>query len=166
MNQFIRVPQVRCIQPDGTNSIMATRDALMLAQRLDLDLVEVTPNAMPPVCKIMDYGKFKYEQERKKKEERKAQKAQQVKEIKFHANTDVGDYNLKIRNIRAFLAEGCKVKLTLQFRGRENAHKELGTELMEKVVADLSDVAQIDQPPKLMGRTISGLIGPKSLKKG
>ncbi len=164
INMAIRVPQVRVIAPDGSNEIMDTRDAQYRARQLGLDLVEVTPNAQPPVCKIMDYGKYKYEQERKKKEERRSQKQQQVKEVKFHANTDVGDYNLKMRNIRAFLADGCKVKLTLMSRGRENAHRELGEELMKRVVEELADVAQIDQMPKTMGRTLTGMIGPKSQK--
>ena len=144
--------------------MIATRDALAKARQLGLDLVEVSPNAQPPVCRIMDYGKFKYEEERKRKEARKNQSKTQVKEVKFHANTDVGDYQLKIRNIRAFLAEGNKVKLTLMFRGRENAHKELGEEVLNRVVADLADAAQIEQAPKVVGRSATGLLAPKSQK--
>ena len=165
MNQQIRVPQVRCLLADGTPlGVVSTRDALAQAQRLGLDLVEVSPNAQPPVCRIMDYGKWKYEEDRKKKEARKNQSRTQVKEVKFHANTDIGDYQLKMRNIRAFLAEGNKVKLTLMFRGRENAHKELGEELLHRVCAEISDVANVEQAPKIVGRSATGMLAPKSQK--
>ena len=164
-NQQIRVPQVRCLLPDGSQlGVVPTRDALSKAQQMGLDLVEISPNAQPPVCKIMDYGKWKYEEDRKKKEARKNQARTQVKEVKFHANTDVGDYQLKIRNIRAFLAEGNKVKLTLMYRGRENAHKELGEEVLQRVCADLADVAQVEQAPKVVGRSCTGMLAPKSQK--
>ncbi len=112
----------------------------------------------------MDYGKWKYEEDRKRKEARKNQSRTQVKEVKFHANTDVGDYQLKIRNIRAFLADGDKVKLTLMFRGRENAHKELGEEVLRRVCSDLADVANVEQQPKVMGRSCTGMLSPKSQK--
>ena len=164
-NQQIRVPAVRCLLPDGTQlGVVPTREALWKAQQMGLDLVEISPNAQPPVCKIMDYGKWKYEEDRKKKEARKNQARTQVKEVKFHANTDVGDYQLKMRNIRAFLAEGNKVKLTLMFRGRENAHKELGEEVLQRVCADLADVAQVEQAPKVVGRSCTGMRAPKSQK--
>lgn len=165
INQQIRAPQVRCLLPDGSQfGVVSTREALDKARQLNLDLVEVSANANPPVCRIMDYGKWKYEEERKRKEARKNQSRTQVKEVKFHANTDVGDYQLKIRNIRAFLAEGNKVKLTLMFRGRENAHKELGEEVLRRVCADLADAANVEQSPKVMGRTCSGMLSPKSQK--
>ena len=164
-NQQIRVPAVRCLLPDGTQlGVVATRDALAKAQQMGLDLVEISPNAQPPVCKIMDYGKWKYEEDRRKKEARKNQARTQLKEVKFHANTDVGDYQLKMRNIRAFLADGNKVKLTLMFRGRENAHKELGEEVLQRVCADLADVANVEQEPKVVGRSCTGLLAPKSQK--
>ena len=164
-NQQIRVPAVRCLLPDGTQlGVVATRDALAKAQQMGLDLVEISPNAQPPVCKIMDYGKWKYEEDRRKKEARKNQARTQLKEVKFHANTDVGDYQLKMRNIRSFLAEGNKVKLTLMFRGRENAHKEIGEELLKRVCAELADVANVEQEPKVVGRSATGLIAPKSQK--
>ena len=159
------MPLVRCLLPDGTPlGVVATRDALAQAQRLGLDLVEVSPNAQPPVCRIMDYGKWKYEEDRRKKEARKNQNRTQVKEVKFHANTDVGDYQLKMRNIRSFLANGDKVKLTLMFRGRENAHKELGEELLNRVCTELADVANVEQTPKIVGRSATGMLAPKSQK--
>jgi len=165
VNQQIRVPQVRCLLADGTPlGVVSTRDALAQAQRLGLDLVEVSPNAQPPVCRIMDYGKWKYEEDRKKKEARKNQSRTQVKEVKFHANTDIGDYQLKMRNIRSFLAGGDKVKLTLMFRGRENAHKELGEELLRRVCTELADVANVEQMPKIVGRSATGMLAPKSQK--
>ena len=154
-NQQIRVPQVRCLLPDGSQlGVVPTRDALAKAQQMGLDLVEISPNA----------GKWKYEEDRKKKEARKNQARTQLKEVKFHANTDVGDYQLKMRNIRSFLAEGNKVKLTLMFRGRENAHKEIGEELLKRVCAELADVANVEQEPKVVGRSATGLIAPKSQK--
>lgn len=140
---------------------MSLGDALRLAEQAGLDLVEVNPNSKPPVCRIMDYGKYKYEEGRRRKLARKNQVKTVVKEVKFRANTDVNDYNIKLRNIRKFLADGCKIKLTLQFRGRENAHKELGREIMARVCKDLEEVANVEQPPRMMGRTISGMLGPK-----
>ncbi len=109
----------------------------------------------------MDYGKFKYEEGQRKKVARKSQSRTVTKEVKFHANVDVNDYQVKLRNIRGFLAEGNKIKLTLQFRGRENAHKELGEAVMKQVCVDLADVATVEQSPRLMGRSITGLLGPK-----
>ena len=164
-NGQIRVPAVRCLLPDGTQlGVVATRDALAKAQQMGLDLVEVSPNAQPPVCKIMDYGKWKYEEDRRKKEARKNQARTQLKEVKFHANTDVGDYQLKMRNIRSFLAEGNKVKLTLAYRGRENAHKDLGIEVMQQVVDEMADVAICEQAPKVLGRFLGCLLAPKPTK--
>lgn len=140
---------------------MSLGDALRLAEQAGLDLVEVNPNSTPPVCRVMDYGKFKYEEAQRKKAARKSQARTVVKEVKFHVNVAENDYNIKVRNIRSFLAEGCKVKLTLQFRGRENAHKELGLQVVNQVCKDLEDVASVEQAPRIMGRTISGMLGPK-----
>ena len=163
--KLMKIKDPAFVLPDGTQlGVIATRDALDKARQMGLDLVEVSPNAQPPVCKIMDYGKWKYEEDRKKKEARKNQARTQLKEVKFHANTDVGDYQLKMRNIRSFLAEGNKVKLTLMFRGRENAHKEIGEELLKRVCAELADVANVEQEPKVVGRSATGLIAPKSQK--
>lgn len=144
---------------------METREALRMAEEAHLDLVEVSPNADPPVCRIMDFGKFRYDEGQKKKQARKNQAKTVIKEIKFHANVDENDYNVKLRNIRGFLADGCKIKLTLQYRGRENAHRELGDEVISRVIQDTADVAVVEQAPKLMGRSLTGMIGPKPEKK-
>ena len=140
--------------------VMATRDAQRLAENRGLDLVEITPNATPPVCKIMDYGKFKYEQSIREKQQRKAQKATQVKEIKFHPGTDVGDLEHKIRQIRSFLADGNKVRLSLQFRGRENAHRDIGEDKIAEVLDMIKGECTVEQAPKTDGRIHFCLIGP------
>ncbi len=145
--------------------VMDTRDAQRLADAAHLDLVEISPNADPPVCRIMDFGKYRYDEGQRKKQARKAQAKTVVKEVKFHANTDENDYQVKLRNIRGFLGEGCKIKLTLQYRGRENAHKELGDEVVARVIRDTADIAVVEQQPKLMGRSLSGMIGPRPVKK-
>jgi translation initiation factor IF-3 len=146
--------------------VMPTREAQRLADAQGLDLVEVSPNAEPPVCKIMDYGKFRYEESIKRKEARKHQKVVQIKEVKFHATTDTGDIDHKLRQIREFIEEGDKVKVTLQYRGRENAHKELGFELVNKVVEACSAFAITEQAPKLIGRVLGCLLAPKPVKAG
>jgi translation initiation factor IF-3 len=140
--------------------VMSTRDAQRMAENRGLDLVEITPNATPPVCKIMDYGKFKYEQSIREKQQRKAQKATQVKEIKFHPGTDVGDLEHKIRQIRSFLADGNKVRLSLQFRGRENAHRDIGEDKIAEVLEMIKGECTVEQAPKTDGRIHFCLIGP------
>ena len=134
--------------------VMPTRDAQRLADQRGLDLVEITPNAQPPVCKIMDYGKFKYEESIREKQARKAQKVQKVKEIKFHPGTDTNDFNYKLNQIRGFLESGCKVKLTLQYRGRENAHRELGEDVINRVLEELKEECFVEQAPKTLGRVL------------
>lgn len=143
---------------------MQTRDAIFAAQKQGLDLVEMSPNADPPVCRIMDYGKFKYDEGMKRKATRKQQGKQVVKEIKFHANVDRHDLEVKIKQIRGFISDGNKVKLTLAYRGRENAHKDLGIEVMQQVIQELGDVASCEQPPKLLGKLLGCLLSPKSTK--
>jgi translation initiation factor IF-3 len=140
--------------------VMSTRDALRMAEEKGLDLVEITPNAVPPVCKIMDYGKYKYEESIREKKARKSQKVQKVKEIKFHPGTDTNDFEYKLRQIRGFLKDGCKVKLTLQYRGRENAHRELGEDVINRVLEAIKDECFIEQAPKTLGRVLGALIGP------
>lgn len=140
--------------------VMQVRDAQRLADQRGLDLVEITPNANPPVCKIMDYGKFKYEESIKAKQARKAQKVQKVKEVKFHPGTDTNDFEYKLRQIRGFLDDGCKVKLTLQFRGRENAHRDIGEDKIAEVLEMLKDACHVEQAPKTDGRIHFCLIGP------
>ncbi|MGN1359429.1 MAG: translation initiation factor IF-3 [Kiritimatiellia bacterium] len=165
-NFKIKVPQVRVVGPGGEMlGVMQTREALRMAQDQGLDLVEISPNAVPPVCKVMDYGKFRYEESIKKKEARKNQSRQQTKEIKFHSGTDTNDINVKVRKIREFIENGDKVRVSLMFRGRENAHRELGSEQIDRVIALCSEFSQVEQPPKLVGRILACLLAPKSRKK-
>ena len=167
MNYKIRVPQVRVLDANGNMvGVMPTGQAQRLADSQGLDLVEITPNAVPPVCTIMDYGTFRYEESIKAKKARKAQKQTQVKEIKFHPGTDVGDLQHKLRQIRAFLAEGNKVRLSLQFRGRENAHRDIGEDKIAEVLDMLRDECHVEQAPKTDGRIHFCLIGPARAKKG
>lgn len=144
--------------------VLKTHEALAKAEGQGMDLVEISPNASPPVCRIMDFGKFQYEEGRKKKMARKKQHGNVVKEIKFHANVADHDYDTKVGHIKEFLQKGCKVKLTLTFRGRENAHRELGFELMNKVLKDCSDVCSVDMEPKIMGRSINAMVSGKVAK--
>ncbi|WP_435105858.1 translation initiation factor IF-3 [Arhodomonas sp. AD133] len=165
VNQDIRVPQVRLINQDGEQAgIMDTRDALAMAEEAELDLVELDANAEPPVCRIMDHGKWKFEQQKKQQAAKKKQKQIQVKEVKFRPGTDEGDYNVKLRNLKRFLEEGDKVKVTLRFRGREMAHQELGLELLQRVEQDLEDIATVDQRPKMEGRLMVMMMSPRKGK--
>ena len=149
------------IGPDGEHvGVMLTRDALARATETNMDLVEVSPNADPPVCKIMDYGKFIYQKDKAQQAARKKQKQIQVKEVKFRPNSDDGDYNTKMRNVLRFIEEGDKVKVTLRFRGREMAHQNLGRELLERVAEDVKEVGKIENMPKMEGRQMVMMIGP------
>ena len=129
-----------------------------------MDLVEIAPNAEPPVCRIMDYGKFRFEESKKLQTAKKKQKQTQVKEIKFRPGTDVGDYQVKLRNLTRFLHDGDKAKVTMRFRGREHAHRERGLELLERIEKDLEDVSQIEQRPMMEGRQMVMVLGPKKNK--
>lgn len=131
-----------------------------MAMNAGLDLVEISPNANPPVCKIMDFGKFKYEQQKRESEARKKQKIIEVKEVKFRPNTDTNDYDVKMRNVFKFLDNGDKVKVTLRFRGREMAHQELGRNLLERVASDVKEIGKIENMPKMEGRQMVMMIGP------
>jgi translation initiation factor IF-3 len=133
---------------------------MAMAAEAGLDLVEISPNAKPPVCKIMDYGKYKYEQQKRESEARKKQKIIEVKEVKFRPNTDTHDYDVKMRNVFKFLENGDKVKVTLRFRGREMAHQNLGRELLERVAEDVKDIGKIENMPKMEGRQMIMMIGP------
>ena len=137
---------------------------MQMAEEAGLDLVEISPNATPPVCKIMDYGKFKYEQQKRESEARKKQKTIEVKEVKFRPNTDTNDYGVKMRNVFKFLDNGDKVKVTLRFRGREMAHQNLGRELLERVAEDVKDIGKIENMPKMEGRQMVMMIGPAPTK--
>lgn len=165
MNNMIRVPEIRCIDEDGeAMGVIPTREALTRAHETGLDLVEINATAKPPVCRIMDHGKFKYEQDKKKKEQKKRQIIVKLKEVKFHVNVGDHDYDTKLRHAREFLEEGNRVKLSLMFRGRENAHRELGFELMKRVEKDLSEIASVEQSPRLQGRNIFMMVIPRKTK--
>ena len=162
MNADILNEEVRCIAPDGEQlGVMKTVDAIAEADSHGLDLVEVSPNADPPVCKILDYGKFKFEAQKKRNEAKKKQKVIEVKEIKLRPNIDEHDYQVKMRSVQKFLDEGDKVKVTLRFRGREMAHQELGVNVLNRVRTDTEEVAKIESFPKLEGRQMIMVIAPK-----
>lgn len=143
---------------------MSTKAALEAAEEAKLDLVEIQPNAEPPVCRLMDYGRFVFDQKKQKQAAKKKQKQVQVKEIKFRPGTDSGDYNVKLKNLRRFLEDGDKAKVTMRFRGREHAHRELGLELLKRVEADLADLGAVEQQPMMEGRQMVMVIGPKKKK--
>jgi translation initiation factor IF-3 len=140
---------------------MSTRDARALAQKRGLDLVEISPNADPPVCRIMDYGKFRFEQAKKAQAAKKKQKVTQVKEVKFRPGTEEADYQVKMRNVRRFIDDGDKVKVTLRFRGREMAHQDLGMAVLERVRDEMGEEVMVEQWPKMEGRQMVMLISPK-----
>jgi translation initiation factor IF-3 len=161
VNDRIRAPEIRLIGAEGENvGIVTPQRAMMLAEEAGLDLVEISPNASPPVCKIMDFGKFKYEQQKKESEARKKQKTIDVKEVKFRPNTDTHDYDVKMRSVLRFLQEGDKVKVTLRFRGREMAHAELGRNLLERVATDVEEHGKVEAIPRLEGRQMVMMINP------
>ena len=140
---------------------MSAREALIRAYDLGLDLVEISPNAVPPVCKILDYGKYKYEQQKKANEARKKQKVVEIKEIKVRPNIDDHDYEVKMKQMKNFIGEGDKVKVTLRFRGREMAHQELGVKVLERIRSDLIELVKVEQMPKLENRQMVMVISPK-----
>jgi translation initiation factor IF-3 len=144
--------------------LFSSREALRMAEEADVDLVEISPTAVPPVCRLMDYGKFKYSEQKKAHEAKLKQKIIQVKEVKFRPGTDDGDYNVKMRNLKRFLEDGDKAKITLRFRGREMAHQELGAALLERVKADLEEIGSVEQFPKMEGRQMIMVIAPKKKK--
>ncbi len=159
VNQYIRAPKIRVVMDNGDQlGVMSSQEALQKAKSLGLDLVEITAKSDPPVCKICDFGKHKYQMSKLKKG--KVNSAPKLKEIKFRVRTEEHDYNLKCSRIEKFLDEGSKVKVGLMFRGRENAHKELGVEVLKRVVADMVGMAAVDQPPRLAGRNVNMLLSP------
>ncbi len=161
-NGEIRVPRVRVIGSDGEMIGVLSRDeALRMAEDEGLDLVEIQPNADPPVCKVMDFGKFRFEQQKKASEAKKKQKQVEIKELKFRPVTDDGDYQIKLRNMRRFLAEGDRVKVVVRFRGREMSHTELGLAMTRRIEEELKDEAVIEQRPKMEGRQMIMMIAPK-----
>jgi len=155
------VPEIRLIGPDGSQmGVFQTRDAQRKAEDFGLDLVEISPTARPPVCKIMDYGKYKYDLAKREHEAKKHQAVVHIKELRLRPATDEHDVQTKIRHAKRFLEDGDKVRITIQFRGREMAHKELGQKLMARILADISEIGIAEQPAKMEGRALSALIGP------
>lgn len=165
VNREIRAPKIRLIGADGKQvGIVSSREALELAEKEDLDLVEISPNANPPVCKIIDYGKFRYQKTKKEKESRKTQHQVKVKEIKMKPNIDVHDFNTKVKHGREFIAKGFKVRITCSFRGREMLHMDLGEKVMQRFCTELEDIAAVEAPVKRIGRTITTVLAPSAKK--
>ncbi len=161
-NEYIQSPKVRVIDENGENlGVMLTREAMEQANELGLDLVEVSPNADPPVAKFLDVGKFKYEAQKKANQARKSQKTQEIKEIKMRPNIDDHDYDTKMKAVHRFIDEGDKVKITLRFRGRELAHGQLGMALLKRVQDDSSDYAKVEAHPRMEGRQMLMVISPR-----
>ena len=162
MNEDIRVPRVLLIDQHGEKQgVMPTSSALEAAEEAGLDLVEIVPTADPPVCKILDYGKFRFQEQKKKNEARKRQKIVEIKEIKLRPNIDKHDYDVKARSMHRFFEEGDKVKVTLRFRGREMAHPELGMKLLQQVKADFDPVAKVEYEPRMEGKQMSMILAPR-----
>jgi translation initiation factor IF-3 len=162
LNENIDAAEVRLVGAGGEQiGVVPLEEAKKLAEESSLDLVEISPQAEPPVCKVMDYGKFRFEEQKKRQASRKRQKQTQVKEIKFRPGTDIGDYNVKLRNLTKFLNEGDKVKVTLRFRGREMAHQELGRDLLKRVEGDLQELGSVEQFPRMEGRQMVMVLAPK-----
>ena len=165
LNEEITVPEIRLIGEEGEQvGVVSIRTALQMAEEAGVDLVEIAPLAQPPVCRIMDYGKYKYQESKKAHEAKLKQKQVQVKEIKLRPGTDENDYQIKLRNMTRFLEEEDKVKVTLRFRGREMAHQEFGMRQLERIKADLEAVGQVEQMPKMEGRQMIMIIGPAKKK--
>lgn len=162
VNEEIRVPQVRLIDQDGEmQGVMSTREALQRAFSVGLDLAEISPNADPPVVKILDYGKFKYEQQKKKNEAKKKQRVIEIKEIKVRPNIDENDYQVKMRAMKSFIEEGDKVKVTLRFRGREMAHQDIGIKVLERIRNELETQTKVEQMPRLENRQMIMVLAPR-----
>ena len=166
INQFITAPEVRVVHDEkGSLGIMNIKDALALAKEEGSDLVEIVPTAEPPVYKIINYGKYKFDIQKKSKEAKKKQKSVQLKEIKMRPQISIHDYNFKMKHIREFLDEGNKVKITIMFRGREMAHTEFGYDLINKIIQDLENEASTEKPAKLEGKNLSAVLNPMKMKK-
>ncbi|MDF2617829.1 MAG: translation initiation factor [Xanthobacteraceae bacterium] len=162
VNEDIRTREVQLIDQDGQNlGVFPTRDAILRAQDAGLDLVEIAPNSVPPVCKILDYGRFKYQNQKKANEARKKQHVVEIKEIKLRPGIDTHDYDVKMKAIHRFFGEGDKVKVTLRFRGREMAHQELGYKLLNKVKEELATIAKVESEPSLEGRQMTMVLAPR-----
>jgi translation initiation factor IF-3 len=162
VNDEIRAPQVRLIDAEGEmQGVMSARDAWLRAQAVGLDLLEISPNADPPVVKILDFGKFKYEQQKKKNEAKKKQKVIEIKEIKVRPNIDENDYQVKMRAMKSFIGEGDKVKVTLRFRGREMAHQEIGVRVLERIRSEMDPMSKVEQMPRMENRQMVMVLTPR-----
>jgi len=162
VNEEIRVPQVRLIDQDGEmQGVLTTREAMLRAYSVGLDLVEISPNAEPPVAKILDFGKFKYEQQKKKNEAKKKQKVIEIKEIKVRPNIDENDYQVKMRAMKSFIEEGDKVKVTLRFRGREMAHQDIGVRVLERIRTEMDPTSKVEQMPRMENRQMVMVLSPR-----
>jgi translation initiation factor IF-3 len=167
LNEEINAPNVRVIGANGEQAgIVSIADALRMSAEAELDLVEIAPNADPPVCRVMDFGKYLFEENKKKHAARRKQKQIQVKEVKFRPTTEEGDYQVKLRNLIRFLTEGDKAKISLRFRGREMQHQELGVNLLKRLEADLTEVGTVEQFPRMEGRQMVMVLAPKRKEKG
>lgn len=161
VNQEIRVKEVRLIDENGENKgIIPVKEALLLADEAGLDLIEISPQAVPPVCKIMDYGKYKYEQQKKKNEARKNQKIVNIKELKLRPMIDVHDYEVKVKQAKKFLSQGDKVKFTIRFKGREMSANDMGRKVLDNLVDDLENICKVESEPKLEGRQMMMVVAP------
>ncbi len=162
VNEEIKVPSIRLVDADGGMvGVVSLQEGLTMAEEVGLDLVEVSPAAEPPVCKILDYGKFKYAEQKKKNEARKKQKVIEIKELKMRPGIEEHDYQTKMRSMFRFLDEGDKVKITIRFRGREMAHQDLGVRVLDRIQQDVGDIAKIEQTPRTEGRMMTMVIAPK-----
>ncbi len=167
INRDIRVREVQVIDADGSNKgVLNVFDAIQIAEEQGLDLVEVAPNATPPVCKIMDYGRFRFQEQKKAAEARKKQKVIEIKEIKLRPAIDDHDYTVKMKAMRAFFEEGNKVKITLRFRGREMAHQDIGMRVLDRVKQDIVEIAKVEQEPSFEGRQVVMVLAPKAGARG
>ena len=165
INGEIHAPEVRLLGIENEQlGVFRLGEARRMAEEADVDLVEIAPNATPPVCRLMDYGKFRYQEQKRAAEAKARQKVVQIKEVKFRPQTDDGDYNIKLRNMISFLQDGDKVKITLRFRGREMAHQEFGIRLLERVRNDIEEIAQVESMPRLEGRQMVMMVAPKKKK--
>ncbi|MDB5402174.1 MAG: translation initiation factor [Acetobacteraceae bacterium] len=162
VNEEIRIPQVRLIDQDGEmQGVLTVREAMQRAFAVGLDLVEISPNADPPVCKILDFGKFKYEQQKKRNEAKKKQKVIEIKEIKVRPNIDENDYQVKMRAMKSFIEEGDKVKVTLRFRGREMAHQDIGVRVLERIRSEMDTTSKVEQMPRMENRQMVMVLSPR-----
>lgn len=166
VNEEIRAREIRVVDPEGKQlGIMSAREALRLAEELQLDLVEVAPQARPPVCRLMDFGRYKYEQSKREREARKRQRVVELKEIKFRPRIEEHDFRVKLRNATRFLNEGDKVKFTIIFRGREIVHTQLGEQLMNRLASELAELATVERAPRLEGRQMVMILAPKKSER-